>query len=242
MREHGILIPSRRISASKYASPGLPVADSHKGNGVTEPRICWDFRALNKDTRFDCFPMPDVGDALAAMGGAQWFSKLDLKSGFWQFPMEPADAKKTAIITRQGFFEFTVMPFGLKNAPATFQRLMMKVLGDSPFVRVHIGDIVIFSETFEDHLDHVRIVLQRLQDAGLKASPKKCHFGMVEMKYLGHIDNREGNKPYSEKIEAIVSANRPTNKTELLSFLGLTNYNREFVQVRCRRAPVHRAH
>ena len=127
--------------------------------------------------------MPLVDEELAAINGAQWFSTMDLIKGFYQIPRDPQDFSKTAFITEQGFFEFDVMPFGLKNPPATFQRAMQNVLaGCHDFCRIHVDDIIIYSKTFEEHLEHRRIVLGRLRDANLKVTPAKCYFGMTEVK------------------------------------------------------------
>ena len=130
LMENGLIRPSK----SPYAAPPVPVMDGHKGDGAPKPRICfdYDYRALNAQTKSDMYPMPLVDEELAAVNGAQWFSTMDLMKGFYQIPMDPEDCCKTAFITEQGLFEFDVMPFGLKNAPATFQRAMQNVLVGCP--------------------------------------------------------------------------------------------------------------
>ena len=131
---------------------------------------------------------------LDTLGKAKFFSKLDLKSGYRQIAMEPSDRHKTAFTTRQGLFEFTVMPFGLTTAPATFQRLMDSLLGDMLWktVMAYLDDIIVFTETWEEHLIILDEVFTRLRAAGLKASPSKCELGMEQLLYLGHIVTREG--------------------------------------------------
>ena len=218
-----------RRSHSEYASPPMPVMDGQKGDGDPTPRICFDYRALNAVIVSDKFPMPDVDEELAAIGSAKWFSTMDLIKGFYQIPMHENDAKKTAIITKQGLFQWEVMPFGLKNAPATFQRAMMELLGDLDFVRIHIDDIILFSHTFEEHSSHLRIVLARLQDANFKAAPEKGHLFMDSVHHLGHIITRDGNSPDPAKLTAIRKAPKPQTLTELQRFLGLANYYRKSV-------------
>ncbi len=149
--------------------------------------------------------------------------------GFYQIPMDTEDCCKTAFITEQGLFEFDVMPFGLKNAPATFQRAMQNVLaGCQDFCRIHVDDIIIYSKTFEEHLEHLRIVLRRLQDANLKVAPVKCYFGMIEVKYLGHIVDRTGNRPDPEKVQAVQDTPQPKTVSQLKGLLGLSGHNRAF--------------
>ena len=218
-----------RRSHSEYASPPVPVVDGHKGDGDPKPRICFDYRALNAATVSDKFPMPDVDEELAAIGAAKWFSTMDLMKGFYQIPMHQDDAKKTAVITKQGLFEWDVMPFGLKNAPATFQRAMIELLGDLDFVRIHIDDIIIFPHTFDNHCSHLRTVLSRLQDANFKAAPGKAHLFMDTVHHLGHIITGDGNSPDPAKLAAIRNAPKPETITQLRGFLGLANYYRKFV-------------
>ena len=194
------------------------------------PRMCQDYRPVNAVTKSDRYPMPDVDEALSSFGQAQYFSTIDLKSGYYQVPMAAEDEEKTAFITKQGLFHFKVMPFGLKNAPATFQRLMHEVLEGLNYVKVHIDDIIIFSESFETHLDHLETVLLRLEMAGLKATPGKCHFAMEELTYLGHIVSVAGYAPDPAKIAAIRDAVSPTNKHEVLVIHGLMSYYRKFIR------------
>jgi len=180
-----------RRSHSEYASPPVPVVDGHKGDGDPKPRICFDYRALNAATVSDKFPMPDVDEELAGIGTTKWFTTMDLMQGLLSNTYArrrcQEDGSHHQVITKQGLFEWDVMPFGLKNAPATFQRAMIELLGDLEFVRIHIDDIIIFSHTFNDHCSHLRIVLARLQDANFKAAPGKAHLFMDTVHHLGHI-------------------------------------------------------
>ena len=135
------------------------------------------------------------------------------KSGYWQIVVDPEDRHKTAFMTRDGLFEFLVMPFGLTSAPATFQRLMDRVLSDLLWskVMVYLDDIIIYSETWQEHLATLDEVLRRLRAAGLKASPSKCEFGKTSIQYLGHIVNREGILPDRDNVKAIMDCKPPRN-------------------------------
>ena len=223
--ENGLVRPSK----PPYAAPPVPVMDGHKGDGTPKPCICFYYRALNAQTKSDMYPMPLVDEELAANNGAQWFSTMYLMKGFYQIPMDPEDCCKTAFITEQGLFEFDVMPFGLKNAPATFQRAMQNALaGCQDFCRIHVNDIIIYSKTFKDHLEHLKIVLGRLRDANLKVAPAKCYYGMILVKYLGHIVDRAGNRPDPEKVQAVQDTPQPKTMSQLKGLLGLSGYYRAF--------------
>ena len=173
MQEAGVI----QSSNSPWSSPVVKV---RKRDGTH--RFCVDYRELNSVTKADTFPLPRIDDLLDQLGEARYFTTLDLASGYWQIRMHPDSVEKTAFITPQGLHEFRVMPFGLTNAPGVFQRLMEKVLaGLNPeegpdYVVVYIDDILVFSRTLEDHLEHLRRVMQRIRDAGLKLKPSKCHF------------------------------------------------------------------
>src|SRR5256886_11943601 len=178
--EAGLIIPSN----SQWTSPVVVV---EKKNG--KKRLCVDYRKLNKVTKKDCYPLPRIDDMLETLSGAQWFTSLDLASGFWQVELDPKDREKSTFITRFGTYEFVVMPFGLCNAPATFQRLMNTILRDIlwKFVMDYIDDISVYSKTWEEHLQHLEEVFKRLRKAKLKINLDKCHFGAQEIQFLGHI-------------------------------------------------------
>src|SRR5690606_4236607 len=195
-------------------------------------RFCIDFRKLNSVTKKDTYPLPRIDDALDTLHGASYFSSLDLRSGYWQVPMHPDDKEKTAFLTPDGLYHFKVMPFGLSNAPATFERLMDSVLRNLKWTicLCYLDDILVFSSSFEEHLHRLRVVLSALSRAGLQLNSKKCHFGMQEVNVLGHVVNAEGIHPDPEKIRAVADFPRPQNLKELQSFLGLSSYFRRFVK------------
>ena len=199
-----------------------------KKNG--DVRFCVDFRKLNQVALFDAYPMPRVEDVLESVGPAKYISTLDLARGYWQVPLAEGAKDKTAFTTPFGLFEFTVMPFGLHNAPATFQRLMNRVLQRcQKFAQAYIDDVVVFSKTWEEHLEHLRAVLTALQQAGLTLKLPKCQFGLKEVKHLGHIIGGGQLRPDPEKLDAIQSYPRPVTKSQVNSFIGLASYYRKFV-------------
>eukprot|EP00253_Pinus_taeda_P027970 PITA_27970 len=157
-------------------------------------RLCIDYRALNKITVRNRYPIPQIDDLLDQLKWAKYFSKIDLKSGYHQVPIEPSDVWKTAFKSKEGLFEWLVMPFGLTNAPATFMRLMDDILRPftNSFVVVYLDDILIFSQSWEEHLHHIRQVLQTLRQHKLCANLEKCTFGMTEVQYLGYIIDEQG--------------------------------------------------
>lgn len=164
-----------RPSVSPY---GHPILFARKKDGGL--RMCVDYRSLNKNTRLDRYPIPRVDDILDRMAGARYFSKIDLASGYHQVAIEPGHEHRTAFASRWGLFEFTVMPFGLVNAPSTFQRLMNVIFSDclDRFVTVYLDDIMVYSRTAAEHEEHLRDVFRRLRSNGLCAKRKKCAFGL----------------------------------------------------------------
>ncbi|GBM96236.1 Retrovirus-related Pol polyprotein from transposon 297 [Araneus ventricosus] len=219
MVENGII----EESSGPWASPIVLVK---KKDGST--RFCVDYRKLNEITKKDSYLLPRIDDTLDSLNGSQWFTTLDLKSGYWQVEIRPEDREKTAFTIGQGLRQFKVMPFGLCNAPATFERLMETVLRglSSEACLVYLDDIIIVGRTFEEHLNNLRKVFQRLQKANLKLNPKKCRFFQKEVAYLGHVISGEGVKTDPEKIKAVVDWPRPDKIHDLRSFLGLCTYYR----------------
>ena len=216
-----------RPSQSPWASPIVLVA---KKDGSL--RFCIDYRKLNKVTRKDAYPIPRVDDTLDTLAGASWFTTLDLISGYWQVEVSPEDREKTAFCTPDGLYEFNVMPFGLCNAPATFQRLMDSVLAGLQWSTclVYMDDIVIVGKTFTDHLTNLQQVFQRLRQAGLKLKPSKCSLCQKTVHFLGHVVSQDGITTDPAKTDSIFAWPPPTCKRELQQFLGLTNYYRRFVR------------
>lgn len=190
---------------------------------------------LNSVTKADTFPLPRIDDLLNQLGESKFFSTLDLASGYWQIRVHPDSQEKTAFITPQGLYEFRVMPFGFTNAPAVFQRLIQRVLmglnpEDGPdYVAVYIDDVLVFSRTLEDHLEHLRRVIERLQEVGLKLQPAECQFIREEMEYLGHLITPQGLKPNPTLVEAVQEFATPQDLRRLRQFLGLSSYYRKFV-------------
>ncbi|CAB4424285.1 unnamed protein product [Rhizophagus irregularis] len=203
---------------------------SRKKNG--KKRLCMDYRKLNKVTKKDCYPLPRIDDMLETLSGSRWFSSLDLASGFWQVELDPKDREKSTFITRFGTYEFTVMPFGLCNAPATFQHLMDMVLRDIlwQFTVVYIDDINVGSKSFEEHLVHLEQVFSRLEKAGLKLSPEKCFFFKEELPFLGHVVSRKGIHTDPEKLRTINEFPILKDLTQLRGFIALASYYRKFVK------------
>ena len=223
MLDRGII----QESVSPWSSPVVLVK---KKNGAM--RFCIDFRAVNKITRKDSFPMPLVSETLDALSGTKYFSTLDLKSGYWQIEMHPESREKTAFATSSGLYEFLVMPFGLTNSGASFQRLMGHILRglEYRYALIYIDDIIIFSKSVEEHLAHLEEVFRRLRDANVKLNPKKCSFAKQKVEYLGHLVTPQGIKPNPAKIKVVQEFPTPTNLKELRNFLGLATYYRRFVK------------
>lgn len=186
-------------------------------------RICVDYRRLNSYTKADAYPMPRVDELIDRVSGANYITTLDLTKGYWQVPVAKKDREKTAFTTPHGLFQFRRMPFGLQGAPATFQRMVDKLLdGLSDFASAYIDDIIIFSRTWNEHLTHLGSVLQRIQAAGLTVKRKKCQFGMAECVYLGHTVGSGRVQPEDVKVKAIQNFEVPRTKKQVRSFLGIT--------------------
>ena len=222
MEENGVIEPS----CSEWASP-IVVAKKKDGS----IRLCIDYRKLNAATPMDAYPMPRVDELLDKIGGAKFISTLDLARGYWQVPVAEKDRAKTAFITPNGLYQFRVMPFGLNGAPATFQRMMDRVVrGLESFTADYIDDIAIFSDTWENHLCHIREVLLRLRDSNLTAKLKKCQFGKEECVFLGYVVGNGHVKPDPEKIRSVKEYPVPLTKKQVRTFLGITGYYCRFIE------------
>ena len=213
-----------RPSFSPWASPVILIK---KKTG--EYRLVVDYRRLNSVTVPDAYPLPRLDDTLEAMAGAQWFSSLDLASAYHQVPLDPEDQSKTAFVTKSGVFQFTVVPFGLRNAPGHFQRCIDTVLRDVSGVSMYLDDIVIFSATFDGHLATLRTVFKRLRDVNLQLRRDKCFFLRDELDYLGHLVSKHGVQPNPDKVNAIAKMPAPKDVRELRTFLGMAGFYRRFV-------------
>jgi len=194
-------------------------------------RLCVDYRGVNNITRKDSYPLPRITDCLDALGPAKYFSTFDLRSGYFQIAMEEADRDKTSFITRRGSYRFTAMPFGLCNAPASFQRLMdIVTIGlNYEICLVYLDDIILFSQTIEEHLKRLRLLLGRLRSANLKLKPSKCFLLQKKVNFLGHVISEGSIATDPEKIEQVRSWPRPQSITEVRSFIGLVSYYRRFI-------------
>ena len=233
----------------------LPIIDEHVdkmlANDICEPsygpwasnvvlvkksdgtlRFCIDYRQLNNLTVKDSYPLPRIDTCFDALGDAKFFSTLDLRQGYWQVENDPETADKTTFITRKGAFKIKVLPFGLSNAPAVFQRLMNLVMRGLTWEAclVFLDDIVVMSTTFEQHLERLRAVFSRLKSANLKLKPSKCKLFQLKVKFLGSIVSANGIEPDPDKLKAIDEWPVPKNLTELRAFVGLASYYRRHVE------------
>ena len=218
--EKGII----RRSCSEYMNP-ITVVPKKDGS----VRVCGDYRALNAITRSDCFTLPRI-DYIKSHIRGNVFTTLDLKDGFFQVPMHPDSASKTAIYTEFGLYEFIRMPFGLKNAPAVFQRFIDMVFHDlKPFTHVYIDDVIIFSNTVADHVKHLDIVIKRLSDYGLTIQERKCSFFMNCIQYLGYEFDIDGYRPLPRVLPQFKDYPIPTDKKTVQKFLGAVNFYRSHI-------------
>ncbi|KAJ4801596.1 polyprotein [Rhynchospora pubera] len=209
---------------------GAPVLFVRKKDGTL--RLCIDYMDLNKVTVPNRYPLPRIDDLFDQLQGSQVYSKIDLRSGYHQLRIRPSDVPKTAFRTRYGHYEFLVMSFGLTNAPAYFMNLMNRVFEEylDSFVVVFIDDILVYSNSAEEHEHHLRLVLQRLREHQLYAKLSKCEFWLEQISFLGHVISKEGLAVDLQKIVAVTDWKPPTTVTEVRSFLGLAGYYRRFVE------------
>jgi len=223
------LVKAGFIQPSK--SPfGAPILFVKKKDGTM--RMCIDYRALNEITVKNKYALPRVDELFDRLQGAHFFSKIDLRSGYHQIRIDPADVPKTAFRTRYGHFEFLVLPFGLTNAPATFMHLMNETFRAQldDFVIVFLDDILIYSRTLEEHERHVRIVLDTLRREKLYAKESKCELFKTEVEFLGHLVGRDGIRMMESKVKGVQDWPTPTKATHVRSFLGTAGYYRRFIK------------
>lgn len=228
MLKDGIIRPSR----SPYNSPLWIVAKKPKPNGEKQYRIVIDFKRLNAVTISDAYPIPDINSTLSSLGNSKFFTTLDLTSGFHQIRMKEKDIEKTAFSTNNGKFEFIRLPFGLKNAPSIFQRMINDVLhpllGKACYV--YIDDIIVFGRNKIEHIENLKKVFALLEGANLKVNLEKSKFLKTSVEFLGHTVSQDGIKPDPGKISAIQNIPAPKTLKDLKSFLGLASYYRRFIK------------
>ena len=218
-----------RRSDSPWASPLHMVK---KPDGSWRP--CGDYRRLNLVTTPDSYPLPNMMDFQGKVAGCKYFSKIDLRKGYHQIPMHPADIPKTAIVTPFGLWEFLRLTFGLRNAGCTFQRLMHRVLSGVEAAFPFVDDVLVASATYEQNVADVRAVLERLREAGLVLNGEKCIFGATEVDFLGHHVTAAGISPIQDKVEGVLRHPRPVTMRQLLAFLGMFNFYRRFIPAAAR--------
>ena len=243
-----IKIPPRRLGAEKDAEVERQVQDLVR-RGLIEPsesswsaptvlvkkrdgswRLCIDYRQLNSITKKDAYPLPRIDDSIDALSGSTYFSTLDLVSGYWQVKMSADAAEKAAFCTRGGLWQPSRLSFGLTSAPATFERLMEKVLSGLQWksLLLYLDDVIVFSSDFDTHLQRLEVVLQRFKGANLKLKPSKCELLQTEVRYLGHIVSKDGVKTDPDKVKAVVEWTTPKCTPEVRSFVGFVGYYRRF--------------
>src|SRR6266540_829503 len=223
MLKEGII----KKSKSPWVSPVVLV--SKKDGSI---RFCVDYKKVNDLTIVDAYPLPVVNDTVDKIGEKKFYTSIDLASGYWQVEVDENSQDIIVFVTLWGLYQFNVMPFGLINASATFQRLMNYVLHDylNNFVVVYLDDILICSDTFEEHLAHLRKVFIKLREANLVIKLKKCKFGQRKIKFLGHTIRTDGLRTDPENIEKIINCPVPTDVTGVRKFMGLYNYYRKFIK------------
>ncbi|UYV66609.1 K02A2.6-like [Cordylochernes scorpioides] len=223
MLQEGVI----RASSSPWAFPVILVR-KRDGNW----RFCVDYRKLNSITVKDVYPIPRIDDVMDTLQGSRYFTAIDLRSGYWQVEIEEQDKKKTAITTSHGLYEFNVMPFGLCNAQATFERIMDNVLKNIKwkFCLCYLDDVVIYSPDFTTHLGRIEAVLKCFRETNLRLNGKKCRFGFEEIEILGHVTSKHGIKPADHNVKAIRDIPRPSKTKEIHSFMGLCSYYRKFIK------------
>lgn len=221
------------LSSSPFASP---VTLQYKKDGLSaikiKTRMCVDFRELNKIIIPESHPFPLIEDILIKTRGCSWFSALDINAAFHSIPIRPSDRYKSAFVTQQGHYEWRSMPFGLKNAPAVFQRILSNVIKSknlSDFCINYLDDILIFSHTFEDHVKHIQCLISAIYEEGFRLNFDKCNFAMSSIRYLGHYLSSNCVKPLNDNLVAIRNFPTPSSRRKIREFLGKVNFYRKFI-------------
>ena len=211
-------------SISHYVSPLVVVKKADGKN-----RVCCDTRKINAVTVFDAEGIGSPQEIFDQLGNAQYFSKLDLSKGYWQVPLTENAKPLTAFLAFDQLYQYCRMPFGLVNAPATFSRIMRKLLNNMEKVVNYIDDILVYTVTWEEHVEKLNELMKRLRDANLTAKPSKCYFGFERVQFLGHMVEKGCRYPNPDKTEKIYNAPRPATKTQLKYFLGLAGFYRQYI-------------
>jgi len=213
-------------SSNPWMSPAVFVRRKN-----SDVQICVDYCALNKQTIKDAYPLPHPDEVQDKLAGCTIFSTLDLCGGHWQLPVHKEDQMKTAFYPGPGLglFQFHRMPFGISGAPASFQRLMDKICRDLPFATTYLDDLLIHSQTLQEHIEHLHILFEHLSSAGLTLQGDKYNIGLTKVKYLGHLFSAKCMEPDPQKIAAVHDWSVPRNISELRSFLGLASYYRHYI-------------
>jgi hypothetical protein len=214
-----------RVSESPWSAPVVPIK---KPDGST--RMCVDYRKLNKVTDKSNFPIPRQDDIFDRLSKSKIFSTFDLKSGFHQMPMDKESISKTAFSTTDGHYEFLRMPMGVANGPAEFSKAMQAKFGNEPNVEVYIDDLVVHSNSFTEHLIHLKRIFSILSKNNLKINRKKCTWAKSEIKLLGHIISDKSIKMDIAKIEKVKNWKIPTKVVHIQQFIGLAGYYRRFIK------------
>ena len=220
MIEHEIIEPSQ----SSWSSPIVMVP---KPDGTL--RFCIEYRKVNAETKTDSYPIPRLEDCIDRVGNSAFVSKIDLLKGYWQVPLTDRAKEISAFVTPDGLYQCKTMPLGMKNAPATFQRMMSQVIAGLENCVVYIDDILVYSDSWEDHLKHMSVLFDKLSKANLVLNLKKSEFAKATVTYLGHVVGQGHVLPRVAKVQAIQEFPVPTGKRELMRFLGMSGFYRKFV-------------
>ena len=226
VRDHIQCLLAKKIIVESHSPYAAPIVLVRKKDGTL--RLCVDYRRLNAKIVGDAYPLPRMQESFDALVGAQYFTTLDLASGYHQIAMHPTDQPKTAFVTPFGLYEYTRMPFGLVTAPATFQRLMHGVMSDFMynFALVYLDDVLVFSKTFDEHIAQLDRLFGRIEQTGLKLKTSKCQLLRREVTYLGHTVSAQGVGCKSEKTEVVRNWPRPKTVKQLQYFIGFASYYR----------------